>query len=111
MDAFFWDVFGSTYDREENLFYRDAKFRSKRTANDKKVLWSRENGWAFGSLTRILKVLPKDHGSYAKYKALFVKMAESLAQRQQSRWLLEIQPCRSRRIQHARKQWHRLFHL
>jgi unsaturated rhamnogalacturonyl hydrolase len=48
------------------------------------VLWSRGNGWAFGGLTRILKHLPADHGSYARYKALYIQMAESLAARQQT---------------------------
>lgn len=84
MDAFFWDVVGATYDIDEDLFYRDVTFRSRRTKNGKKVLWSRGNGWAFGSLTRILKFLPKTHGSYDRYRALFVKMAQSLAQRQQA---------------------------
>jgi len=35
-------------------------------------------------LTRILKHLPADHGSYARYEALYIQMAESLAARQQT---------------------------
>jgi unsaturated rhamnogalacturonyl hydrolase len=66
------------------LFYRDVRSKSKVTKNGKKILWSRGNGWAFGGLTRILKYLPTDHGSYARYEALFVQMAESLAMRQQA---------------------------
>ena len=42
------------------------------------------DGWAFGGLTRILKHLPERHASYARYKALYVQMAESLAKRQQA---------------------------
>jgi rhamnogalacturonyl hydrolase YesR len=84
MDACFWDVYGAIYDREANLFYRDHNSIPRRTKNDKKVLWSRGNGWAFGGLTRILKYLPKEHGSYARYKAVFTRMAESLASRQQA---------------------------
>ena len=34
-------------------------------------------------MTRILEYLPERHGSYARYKALYVQMAESLAMRQQ----------------------------
>ena len=111
MDACFWDVFGALYDRDLGLFYRDERyipgyqgeieeryirpdsipheearttFMSQTSSNGKKILWSRGNGWVFGGLTRILKFLPKDHGSYARYEALFVSMAEVLKGSQQS---------------------------
>ena len=83
MDACFWDVHGEIFDRDAGLFYRDARSKLRKTKNEKKVLWSRGNGWAFGGMTRILKHLPEDHESYARYKALYVQMAESLAARQQ----------------------------
>ena len=83
MDACFWDVHGEIFDHDAGLFYRDARSISRKTKNGKKVLWSRGNGWAFGGLTRILKVLPSEHPSYPKYKSLYLKMAESLAKRQQ----------------------------
>lgn len=84
MDACFWDIYGAIYDTDANLFYRDPDSILRRTENDRKKLWSRGNGWAFGGLVRILKYLPKEHGSYARYKAVFVRMAESLAIRQQA---------------------------
>jgi len=84
MDACFWDVYGEIFDSDAGLFNRDARSKPHKTRNGKKVLWSRGNGWAFGGLTRILKHLPKDHGSYARYQALYVQMAESLAVRQQT---------------------------
>jgi unsaturated rhamnogalacturonyl hydrolase len=83
MDACFWDVHGEIFDHDAGLFYRDARSIPRKTKNGKKVLWSRGNGWAFGGLTRILKHLPEHHKSYARYKALYVQMAESLAMRQQ----------------------------
>jgi rhamnogalacturonyl hydrolase YesR len=83
MDACFWDVHGEIFDHDAGLFYRDARSKPRKTKNGKKVLWSRGNGWAFGGLTRILKHLPEHHASYARYKALYVQMAESLAMRQQ----------------------------
>lgn len=83
MDACFWDVHGEIFDHDAGLFYRDARSKPRKTKNGKKVLWSRGNGWAFGGLTRILKHLPEDHASYARYEALYVQMAESLALRQQ----------------------------
>ena len=84
MDACFWDVHKEIFDPDAGLFYRDARSKPRKTKNGKKVLWSRGNGWAFGGLTRILKHLPGHHKSYARYKALYVQMAESLAIRQQA---------------------------
>ena len=111
MDASFWDTYGVLYDKDEGLFYRDARYRIgtqehieshyirpdsipreaartmyiyQQTEHGKKVLWSRGNGWAFGGLTRILKYLPPDHGNYERYKALYVRMAYELKTRQQS---------------------------
>ena len=83
MDACFWDVHAEIFDPDAGLFYRDARVKPYKTRNGKKVLWSRGNGWAFGGVTRILKYLPADHPSYARYKALYIQMAESLAMRQQ----------------------------
>ena len=84
MDACFWDVHEEIYDPDADLFYRDARSKPRKTKDGKKVLWSRGNGWAFGGLTRILKHLPADHRSYPRYKALYLRMADSLAKRQQA---------------------------
>ena len=84
MNACFWDVHKEIFDHDAGLFYRDARSKPRKTKNGKKVLWSRGNGWAFGGLTRILKHLPERHASYARYKALYIQMAESLAKRQQA---------------------------
>jgi rhamnogalacturonyl hydrolase YesR len=109
MDAFFWDVYGTLYDDKDHLFYRDIRFRPEfdgkrqepvipdsinyadarepyayqKTKNGKKVFWARGNGWAFASLTRILKYIPADYGNYNRYKELFIEMAEQLKMRQQ----------------------------
>ena len=107
MDSFFWDVYGSLYDREINLFYRDIRWSPgykcgqmprissashqgarttyiyQTTAAGKKVIWSRGNGWAFAGLARILKYLPKDEANFKRYEAVFKKMAKSLIERQQ----------------------------
>lgn len=110
MDACFWDVFGALFDIEEHLFYRDIRYKSgyagkvdkwalrpdsisygearksyvyQKTKNNKKVIWSRGNGWAFAGLARILNYLPSDYGNYEKYKAVFMKMAGELKKRQQ----------------------------
>ena len=98
MDVIFWEVYGSLYDLEENLFYRDHRFfpdcieqrkndpewkgNHQVTASGKKVIWSRGNGWAFAGIARVLKYLPKDHASYVRYEMVFKKMAQSLMSRQ-----------------------------
>lgn len=98
MESCFWDVYGKLYDTKENLFYRDLRFfpvnQEQRkndpnwkgnyqvTANGQKVIWSRGNGWALAGISRILKYLPKDHGSYKRYEQLFKNMAYSLKGRQ-----------------------------
>jgi len=56
-------------------------FMYQETEQGKKVLWSRGNGWVFGGITRILKYMPKDHGNYERYKALFIRMANELKKR------------------------------
>lgn len=83
MDHFVWDIYGRLYDSDENLFYRDFRFRKEDLKkedddNNKKVIWSRGNGWAFAGISRILKYLPEDHGSYAKYEMVFRNMAVAL---------------------------------
>jgi unsaturated rhamnogalacturonyl hydrolase len=109
MDAFFWDVYGTLYDDSDHLFYRDIRFRPEsdcteqsplipdsinyadardpyayqKTKRGKKVFWARGNGWAFASVTRILKYIPADYGNYNRYKELFLEMAEQLKNRQQ----------------------------
>jgi len=84
MDACFWDVSKEIFDNDSGLYYRDVRSKPKRRRNGKKIFWSRGNGWAFGGVTRILNYLPQDHASYARYKALYIQMAESLATRQQA---------------------------
>jgi unsaturated rhamnogalacturonyl hydrolase len=110
MDACFWDVYGTLYDLEEGLFYRDTRYiKGYRGAVDKnnqrpdsvkfeearrsyvyqetkqgeKVIWARGNGWAFAGIARILKYLPKGNANYERYKTVFLRMAVELKKRQQ----------------------------
>ena len=78
MDAFCWDIYGSLYDEETNLFYRDFRFYGQKTASGNKIIWSRGNGWAFAALARIIKYLPKNYGTYSRYVQLFQNMASAL---------------------------------
>jgi rhamnogalacturonyl hydrolase YesR len=78
MEAFFWDIYGSLYDVQENLFYRDHRFITLKTSSGKKVLWSRGNGWAIAAIVRIMKYLPKEHASYKRYEQVLKNMANAL---------------------------------
>ena len=82
LNAFYWDVQGELFDRQEGLFYRDARFIGARTASGRKVIWSRGNGWVFAGLPRILRYLPKAEPGRDRYEALFNTMAAAVAARQ-----------------------------
>ena len=73
------------YDKEEKLYYRDAKYvyPSHKTMSEKKDFWSRGNGWVLAGLARVLQDLPKDWDHYSYFKDKFCNMAESVKQCQQ----------------------------
>jgi rhamnogalacturonyl hydrolase YesR len=82
MNAFFDDVTGELFDKESGLFYRDTHFIGQRTANGKKILWSRGNGWVFAGIPRILDYLPKNDPSRQRYLEIFRRQAAALIKRQ-----------------------------
>jgi len=82
MNAFFDDVTGQLLDKESGLYYRDPSFIGQRTANGKKILWSRGNGWAFAGIARVLEYLPQHHPSRQHYLAIFRRQAAELIKRQ-----------------------------
>jgi rhamnogalacturonyl hydrolase YesR len=82
MNAFFWDVTGELFDKQEGLYYRDKRYIGQKTANGKKVLWSRGSGWVFAGIARILDYLPKHDPERGRYVELFQTMAASLVKRQ-----------------------------
>jgi len=55
-----------------------------RTATNKKVFWSRGNGWVMGGLVQVLERLPKNDAYYARYLNLYKKMAAKIATLQQA---------------------------
>jgi len=88
-DRFFRETYDRLFNKEENLYARDASYlvnekgEGKREANGKKVFWSRGNGWVVGGLVRLLKELPKDHPKREFYVAQYKKMMERIASLQQ----------------------------
>jgi rhamnogalacturonyl hydrolase YesR len=79
MDKEFWRTTKLLYDPQEHLFYRDAHFLHQLDANDKKIFWSRGNGWVLAGLARVLQYMPADYPSRGKYETLFKDMASRLS--------------------------------
>jgi unsaturated rhamnogalacturonyl hydrolase len=71
------------YDKDENLYYRDSRYFTKKEKNGAKVFWARGNGWVMGGLVRLLSVMPKNHPQRKILESLFVKMADKMAAIQQ----------------------------
>ncbi|WOO40845.1 DUF2264 domain-containing protein [Rubellicoccus peritrichatus] len=78
------------YDPEENLFFRDEHYIDRRD-HDRKVFWSRGNGWVFGSLPLIIDELP-DGEQRSYYTNLFMEMAPAIAdlQTEQGHWAMSL---------------------
>jgi len=88
-DRFFQETYDRLFNKEENLYARDASYlvneigEGKREANGKKVFWSRGNGWVVGGLVRLLKELPKDHPKREFYLTQYKAMMDRIASLQQ----------------------------
>ncbi len=72
------------FDKDENLFFRDHAYFTKKEANGAKVFWGRGNGWVFAGLANILRELPAEAKSRPYFEDLFKKMAKRLAELQQA---------------------------
>jgi unsaturated rhamnogalacturonyl hydrolase len=78
-----WITTDFLYDSAEHLYFRDSTFFAKREANDKKIFWSRGNGWVLAGIARVLQHLPKDHADRSRFEKLFRDMAEKILSCQQ----------------------------
>ena len=77
-DREFWATEALLFDPEEHLFYRDSRYLDRRDDQNRKVFWSRGNGWVYAGIVDILKTLPADHPSRSRYEALFRQMSDRL---------------------------------
>jgi len=78
----FWTVTDKIYDEDADLYYRDPAYIGEYTANGRKILWSRGNGWVFSGLALLLEHLPEEDPQHQRYVDLFRKMAASIAAQQ-----------------------------
>lgn len=73
------------YDKSENLFIRDWRYRNKRERNGCKVFWGRGNAWVLAGLANVLDALPTDDCLYRRFTNLYIEMAEKVSMLQDKR--------------------------
>jgi rhamnogalacturonyl hydrolase YesR len=82
-DKEFWATADYLYDKEASLFFRDSRFFPQRGPDGEKVYWARGNGWVYGGIVNVLRVLPKDDPRRGRYITLFRQMSDALVAVQQ----------------------------
>jgi rhamnogalacturonyl hydrolase YesR len=83
-DQLWWKTSDYLYDTDENLFYRDNRYFTKKEKNGAKTFWSRGNGWVMGGLVRVLENMPSDYPSRARWEKQFKEMSKKIASLQQA---------------------------
>lgn len=79
------------FDSEENLYYRDDRYIGQ-LDNNKKIFWSRGNGWVFGGLTLIMDEYDPETKEYEYFKNIYLNMAKSLIEIQtpEGHWAMSL---------------------
>lgn len=74
------------YDKEEKLYYRDAKYvyPKHKSANGKKDFWARGDGWVFAGLAKVLQDLPANDKHRKEYVTKYKDMAKAILKSQQT---------------------------
>lgn len=73
------------FDKDENLYYRDAKYiyPKHKTVNGKKDFWARGDAWVLAGLAKVLKDLPVEYKHHQFFVDKFQNMAKAVAAIQQ----------------------------
>ena len=66
------------YDKEEDLYFRDSNYFTRKEANDAKVFWGRGNGWVFAGLPIIIRELPSKYKNKDYFVTIYKEMAAKL---------------------------------
>ncbi len=79
------------FDEKESLFFRDNTFIDKRE-HDRKIFWSRGNGWVFAGLTLLMDEYKPGSKEYKYFKNIYLKMARKLKELQtpQGHWSMSL---------------------
>ena len=78
------------YDKDEQLYYRDAKYiyPKVKTASGGKSFWARGDGWVLAGLAKVLADMPEDYAHRDFFLQRFRELAEGVArvQRPEGYW-------------------------
>ena len=80
-DNFLWSD-SLMYDKEEQLYYRDAKYiypKVKTACNEGKSFWARGDGWVLAGLAKVLADMPHDYKNRDIFVQRFRELAEGVA--------------------------------
>lgn len=66
------------YDKEEDLYFRDSNYFTRKEVNGAKVFWGRGNGWVFAGLPIILRELPENYKNKDYFVTIYKEMAAKL---------------------------------
>ncbi|HVU31870.1 MAG TPA: glycoside hydrolase family 88 protein [Opitutaceae bacterium] len=79
MDHEWWATTDFLFAPDQRLYYRDATFFTRKEPNGQKIFWSRGNAWVLASLALMLKDLPAELPTHARYVRLFQTLADRIA--------------------------------
>jgi rhamnogalacturonyl hydrolase YesR len=71
------------YDKDEDLYFRDSGYFTRKEANGAKVFWGRGNGWVFAGLPIIIRELPAKYENKEYFVTIYKEMAVKLLSLQQ----------------------------
>ena len=80
-DNFLWSD-SLMYDKDEQLYYRDAKYiypKVKTACNEGKSFWARGDGWVLAGLAKVLADMPQDYKNRTIFVQRFRELAEGVA--------------------------------
>lgn len=66
------------YDKDEDLYFRDSNYFTRKEANGAKVFWGRGNGWVFAGLPIIIRELPVKYEHNDFFVTIYKDMAARL---------------------------------
>lgn len=76
--AEFWATTDFLYDPAESLYYRDSRFFERRDDKQRKMFWSRGNGWVLSGIARTLPLLEPGSPDRLRMEGLFKEMAAKI---------------------------------
>jgi unsaturated rhamnogalacturonyl hydrolase len=71
------------YDKDEDLYFRDSNYFTRKEANGAKVFWGRGNGWVFAGLPIIIRELPAKYEQKDYFVMIYKEMAAKILSLQQ----------------------------